>query len=233
MSLTRADLENGLMLRLWHESGQTTCATPAELDASADTTLASFPGSGDPWIFAYGSLIWNPLLDHEEHHLVTLHGFHRRFCLWSKTGRGTPQRPGLVLGLDRGGCCRGVAYRIPRDRARAEFRLLWRREMIAGAYTPKWLTIRGTLGGTSGEWRALAFVINRSHPNYTGKLSIDQTVQALASAAGRLGSSKDYLCQTVEGLRTHGVCDPHLTHLRARVLGESPAPLPDPADTCL
>lgn len=214
MSLTRADLESGLMLRLWRESGQMhRVLSETELDESADAALAAFPGEGDPWVFAYGSLVWNPLLDFSERELAVLHGFHRRFCLWSKTGRGSPDRPGLVLGLDRGGCCRGVAYRLDRAKARQEIRLLWRREMIAGAYAAKWMPIR--IG--EDEHHALAFVINRDHPNYAGKLPMEQLVETLATACGRLGSSRDYLFQTVEGLRAHGLTDPILEDLRARV----------------
>lgn len=214
MSLTRADLENGLMFRLWRESGQSQrVLSEAESDANAATMLAAFPGTGDPWIFAYGSLVWNPLLDYAERNLATLHGFHRRFCLWSKTGRGSPDKPGLVLGLDRGGCCRGIAYRIERAKAAEEFRLLWRREMIAGAYAAKWLPVKvGDL-----EAYALAFVIRREHPNYAGKLPCDQLVETLATACGRIGSSRDYLCQTVEGLRQHGIVDPLLEDLRTKV----------------
>lgn len=214
MSLTRADLESGLMLRLWRESGQAhRCMSEDELDASAHAVVDRYPGRGDPWVFAYGSLIWNPLLDFSDRRLATLRGFHRRFCLWSKTGRGTPDRPGLVLGLDRGGGCSGVAYRIPRDKCHHEFRLLWRREMIAGAYQARWVTIRI---GTETH-HALAFVIDRTHPNYAGKLPADRLVDTLATASGRLGSSRDYLFQTVEGLRTHGLSDPLLETLRKRV----------------
>ena len=165
------------------------------------------------WVFGYGSLIWNPLLEHEERRCATLHGFHRRFCLWSKTGRGTPERPGLVLGLDRGGCCRGVVYRVPQAKAREEFLLLWRREMLAVSYVPRWVPVR-----TEGrDVQALTFIINREHPNYTHKLTIDELVDTISTACGRLGSSRDYLCHTVDGLAAAGICDPFLTELRARV----------------
>ena len=143
--------------------------------------------------------------------------------------RGSPERPGLVLGLDRGGCCRGVAYRLDRAVAREELRLLWRREMLAASYSPRWISVR--LG--TQEVKAVAFIINRKHPNYAGKLSIDEMVQALATAVGGLGSSRDYLLHTIEGLRQHGVDDPHLRHLHAHVLGHRVAPQADPADACL
>jgi glutathione-specific gamma-glutamylcyclotransferase len=214
MSLTRTDLEQGLMRRLWRETGEVQgVLSEEELDASADAALDACPTDDDPWVFAYGSLIWNPLLEYDAREAVTLHGFHRRFCLWSKTGRGTPTQPGLVLGLEHGGCCRGVAYRIPRDKAMAEFRLLWRREMVTASYMPRWLIVRSE----DREFTALAFVINRTHPNYAGKLRMDEMVRAIACAAGRLGTSRDYLCQTVEGLVAHGLNDPFLVELQARV----------------
>lgn len=202
------------MQRLLHDAAPPyRVLTPAELDESADAALDAYPNSDDPWIFAYGSLIWNPLLEFAERRPATLHGFHRRFCLWSSFGRGTPDRPGLVLGLDHGGCCTGVAYRIPRDRARAELRLLWRREMVMAAYASRWLTIRDD----GFEATALAFVINRTHPNYAGKLNVDALVDVLANASGRLGSSRDYLFQTVDALASNGLSDPFLLDLRARV----------------
>jgi cation transport protein ChaC len=229
MVLTRELLQNGLMRQLWTSSGQPWRAlTDEELDASCEAKLAEY-GPGDPWIFGYGSLIWNPLLHYVDREPALLRGYHRRFCLWSRTGRGTPERPGLVLGLDRGGCCHGVAYRIERDVAREELRLLWRREMLAASYSPRWISVRTA----DGEVRALAFVVNRKHPNYTGKLPLDETVRALASAAGALGSAKDYLLHTYEGLQQHGVSDLHLHQLRDHVLGESSAPMADPAERCL
>ncbi|MSQ19965.1 MAG: gamma-glutamylcyclotransferase [Betaproteobacteria bacterium] len=229
MVLTRESLQNGLMRDLWHSSGQNhRVLTDAELDASVDAMLATF-GPGDPWVFGYGSLIWNPLLHFIDREAATLHGYHRRFCLWSRTGRGLPERPGLVLGLDRGGCCRGVGFRIERSVVREELRLLWRREMLAAAYTPRWITVR--VGGE--DVKAVAFIINRKHSNYAGRLTIDQTVQALATGIGSLGSSREYFLHTIDGLRQHGVDDPHLIHLRERVLGHEVAPQSDPADQCL
>jgi glutathione-specific gamma-glutamylcyclotransferase len=216
MSLTRADLEQGLMQRLFRDATVSLgyrLLSDQELAASLDSTLKAYPGEGDPWVFGYGSLIWNPLLEHVERQCAILRGYHRRFCLWSKTGRGTPERPGLVLGLDRGGCCRGVAYRIDAKKVRDEFTLLWRREMLSDSYVPRWVTIRAG----EREVCALTFIINRVHPNYARKIDMEELVDALATASGRLGSSRDYLCQTVEGLEASGITDSLLTELRARV----------------
>jgi cation transport protein ChaC len=221
MSLTREDLENGRMRRLWSE-----CAngprplSDEELDASIGCTLSGATPGADVWVFGYGSLIWNPLFHYEERRRATLRGFHRRFCLWSMMGRGSPERPGLVLGLDRGGACCGLAYRLPAGKAVSELKLLWRREMVVGSYVPRWARVE--TAGDGGrrcveELRALAFVVNHDHPNYAGRLAFDTVAHALADAHGHLGSSADYLFHTVDALAAHGLRDAHLERLRDRV----------------
>jgi cation transport protein ChaC len=126
-----------------------------------------------------------------------------------------------VLGLDRGGCCRGVSYRLPHYLAREELRLLWRREMAVGSYLPRWIRVVDETGGS--EHRAIAFVVNREHPSYTGKLDPELMVKALSRACGQVGSSADYLMHTVESLITHGIRDEHLIDLQRRVLAEMQA----------
>ena len=136
------------------------------LEDSLQAVLRSAHRAPDVWVFAYGSLIWNPVLEFDERIVVTAHGYHRSFCLWSRVNRGTPQNPGLVLGLDRGGRCSGIAYRIPQRLADDELHLLWRREMLLGSYAPRWVHV------THGEraFRALAFVVNRDRSGYAGRL---------------------------------------------------------------
>jgi cation transport protein ChaC len=237
MSLTREDLETGRMRRLWSE-----CATgprplsDEELEASIARVLAGACPGADVWVFGYGSLIWNPLFHYEERRRATLRGFHRRFCLWSIMGRGSPERPGLVLGLDNGGACCGLAYRLPAGKAVEELKLLWRREMVVGSYAPRWARVE-TAPGEGGrrcveELRALAFVVNHQHPNYAGRLALDAVAQALASARGHLGSSADYLFHTVDALAAHGLRDPHLEELRNRVQAHHASPvMPDRHDS--
>jgi|SRR5579871_4821183 len=225
MSLTRDALEQGFMRKMWHATGQGPTHTDEELMAAADAMLRR-AGPGDPWVFAYGSLIWNPLIHHVERRCATLRGYHRRFCLWSTASRGTPERPGLVLGLEYGGCCRGVALRIDRQIAREEFRLLWQREMLAGAYAPRWVPVKTA----RGEVRALTFVINRRHGQYAGRLTVEQIVEVMNSARGIIGSSREYLRQTVEGLKQHGIHDPGLHEIEARLLGSELAPVAGAAE---
>jgi cation transport protein ChaC len=151
--------------------------------------------------------------------VATVHGYHRSFCLWSRINRGTPEKPGLVLGLDRGGRCNGIVYRIPERVAEDELRLLWRREMLLGSYSPRWTVV--THGPRT--FRALAFVVNRDRSGYAGRLPAEQVVERLVHARGTIGTGLDYLRRTIDGLAAAGIRDPHLVNLDAlarRRLGE-------------
>src|SRR4030095_9112743 len=119
--------------------------------------------------------------------------------------------PGLVLGLDRGGACTGVVYRLPSPVAIDELHLLWRREMVTGSYRPKWVRVQ------TGDRTmiALAFTVRHDHPQYAGKLDIDTEAQIIANAAGAFGSSLDYLERTRVALVSHGIVDPYLERLCA------------------
>jgi cation transport protein ChaC len=237
MSLTREDLENGRMRRLWSEceSGPRPLSDE-ELNASIEGVLSGACPGADIWVFAYGSLIWNPLFHYDERRPATLRGFHRRFCLWSVMGRGSPEQPGLVLGLDRGGACCGLVYRLPAGKAANELRLLWRREMVVGSYVPRWARIETASGDGGGrcveELRALVFMVNHGHPNYAGRLAFDAVAHALASARGHLGSSADYLFHTVDALAAHGLRDAYLERLCERVRSRRAGPaMPDAHDS--
>jgi cation transport protein ChaC len=214
MTLSRRDLEEGRMRALYAAAVDARHAlTDEELAASLATTLKSKPAASDWWVFAYGSLLWNPLFPFEDARRGTLSGRRRRFCLWSLASRGTANQPGLVLGLDRGGSCHGVVYRLPARSARAELTLLWRREMVLGAYLPLWVTVRCD----AKPLVALAFVVDRAHRQYTGNLTLGEQAEVLATAAGAFGSSADYLERARVALVTHGIVDPYLERLAALV----------------
>lgn len=214
MSLTRSDLESGRLQEINTQSkSAASFLSEAELQGSLRDTLAQAPHS-DVWLFAYGSLIWNPIFRYVERRVGTIYGFHRRFCLWVPAGRGTPDNPGLVLGLDRGGSCRGIAFRIAAVDISSELLLVWQREMIVGSYVPRWVRV---FDGEQ-EFKAIAFVINRHHRRYAGDLSIETTVNSIATASGHLGSCADYLMQTVNGLLNVGIKDKHLLVLYNRVV---------------
>jgi len=190
--------------------------TDEERAASLDVTLAQRPDTGQGvWLFAYGSLIWNPALHFDQRRLARVHGWHRSFCLSTQAGRGTPANPGLVLGLDRGGACTGAAFHIPEALIEDELALLWRREMLSGSYRPRWVRLRGSDGAPFGH--AIAFTILRDGEHYAGCLSRDDIVRRLASACGVLGSSADYLFHTRDGLRSLGITDAGIEDLARRV----------------
>ncbi len=191
--------------------------TDAERHASLAALLAARPGpaGAGAWVFAYGSLIWNPAMRFLERRFARLHGWHRSFCLSTKAGRGSPELPGLVLGLDRGGACAGAAFLLAEDGLETELTLLWKREMLSGSYTPRWLRVRDGAGKPFGH--AIAFTINRHAAQYAGKLDDDELVHRLSQAKGALGSSADYLFQTREGLRLLGIVDRRIEHLAQQV----------------
>ena len=215
MGLTREDLENDVLRKSYEHLRHNVPLVPeAEFHASLERILAGWNPARDLWIFGYGSLIWNPLFHYVERRLACVHGFHRHFCLRSRTGRGSIENPGLVLGLDFGGCCNGVAFRIAARHARDELKLVWRREMTLGSYAPRWVKVRA-----SGKYlRAIAFVVKHEHPHYAGKLPLETTIAILASAHGRFGSGADYLYQTVDCLAANGIHDAYLVALRERVM---------------
>ncbi|MGE5161522.1 MAG: gamma-glutamylcyclotransferase [Betaproteobacteria bacterium] len=192
-----------------------------EMEASLQRALAPWDGASPAWVFGYGSLIWKPELVFDRRLATRVHGYHRRLCLWSRVNRGTPECPGLVAGLDRGGSCAGVAYRVPAREVRRQFERLWEREMFMGSYAPRWLRCRAADGT---EVRALAFVVRRDVANYAGKLSEAQILDVFRrGSSGRFGTSLDYLVNTVRSLREHGLRDPHFERL-ARHAGVAAGP---------
>jgi cation transport protein ChaC len=183
------------------------------LERSLDAALAGREPEAPLWIFAYGSLMWNPGLVYVAKRIGTVYGFHRNFCLWSRINRGTPERPGLVLTLERGGSCRGLAFRLAGSTSRDELRRLWRREMSLGSYHPRWVDCHAG----AQRFPVLAFIVNRACSGYAGKLPMDAMVQSLATARGQFGSSAEYLFQTQAALESHGIRDVHVKRLAERV----------------
>jgi cation transport protein ChaC len=213
--LTREDLENDTLRRHREDTRHHVPVVPQEeFDASFERVLEGWNSTDDVWVFGYGSLIWNPLVKFAEHRLAIINGFHRCFCLRSRHGRGSVEAPGLMLGLDFGGACKGLAFRIAADHVRHELKLVWRREMVAGSYVPRWLSARTG----PGRVKAIAFVVNHAHQHYLGKLPPETIIKTLATAHGRFGSGADYLYQTVDCLAKHGVRDSYLSHLRDQVM---------------
>jgi len=181
--------------------------------AATDSMLSDWNGVDDLWVFAYGSLIWRPSFEWRERHCVTLRGYHRSLCLWSHDHRGSQDLPGVVFGLNRGGSCRGVAYRISGEQVRSTFEQLWAREMVTGAYTPRWIRC----DGPQGPIRALAFLLNRRCHEYTGVLPEDRLLDAIRHAVGMSGPCIEYVVQTHAALHDHGIQDRSLCSLVNRL----------------
>ena len=156
---------------------------------------------GDFWIFGYGSLMWDPGFPHVEVRLALLHGYHRAFCVDSTRYRGTKARPGLVLGLDRGGSCRGLAYRVPAAEADPVYAYLEEREMTTRVYRPSWLKV----ATPAGPLLAGAYVVDPAHSNYMGHLSRAEVVARIRHGRGTRGSNLDYLRNTVRHLEAMGL----------------------------
>ncbi len=164
---------------------------------------------GDLWVFAYGSLMWNPAFPFVESHSALLRGYHRSFCIWSARYRGTPQRPGLVLGLDRGGACRGIAYRIAQERVAEALALLWEREMRRLTYRPR--VVKVAVQGARID--ALTFVADPRRPSYAGAMTEEEVADRIACCAGVRGANVEYLANTLRHLQALGLRDAHLARI--------------------
>lgn len=186
--------------------------THPELVASLEATLAQRQ-PGPVWLFAYGSLIWRPECPAVAVRRARVHGYHRGLYLWSQLHRGTPEQPGLVLGLDRGGSCSGFAYQLPDDQLDDHLLALWKREMPDGSYRPRWLQCHLDDGS---KVQALGFVLKRNLPCYAGSLSDDILNRVLTEACGHFGTTLEYVERTITALRAHAMPDRNLEALLQR-----------------
>lgn len=180
-----------------------------------DALLGTRPRGPDTWLFAYGSLIWKPELAHVEARKATAFGWHRSFCFRIERFRGTKDCPGLMMSLDRGGQCRGVAFRLAPDGLREQLTKVLRREISVKPTNniPRWITVQSD----QGPLRALAFVMNRNSRFYVGRRPLEEVADVLARACGHWGSGAEYLRNTVVHLEQHGIHDRNLWRLQALV----------------
>jgi cation transport protein ChaC len=191
-------------------------ATEEDCAALVDAILRSAP-SDEVWIFAYGSLIWNPAFEVVESKRATIAGYQRSFCLgWDRWFRGTKENPGLMMVLDEGGSCEGMAFRLPANGKAANLTSLMRREvrLIPHSFPPRWVTVSTN---DDGDLPAVTFVIDRSAPGYVGGLTYEQVADALAAAIGPVGSMAEYLHRTVAKLEELNIHDERLWELQELV----------------
>ena len=215
MPLSRDSLsDDSFKQRMLDEApGVMTLMDPEAFEASRRAMIERARETGAFWVFAYGSLIWNPIAEIAERRPARLVGHSRRFCMWAPIGRGTPEEPGLWLALDEGGVCDGVALRLPEGQWEEETTIIWRREMISGAYRPAWVTLE-TAEGPLG---ACAFLSNPAHDRYVEEVSHDRKVRAIAEGEGSLGTCRSYLYDLADGLARHGLSDPYIDRLAREV----------------
>jgi cation transport protein ChaC len=216
MSLTPAHVAR--VTRLVPDAGAS--AGPMQTDADyaerVAMILASHPAPDQPTrLFAYGSLIWKPEIPHEAEVQAVAPGWHRSFCLRQMRFRGSPEVPGLMMALDRGGSCKGMLYTLPKADLPGQLDRLFRREFTVKPITnmPRWISVR-----VDGQRQpALAFVMNRASANYAGRMSPEGVADVLARACGHIGSGAEYLCNTVSHLEAKGIHDTGLWQLQRLV----------------
>lgn len=184
--------------------------------AASQDPLSHLP-PGDMWVFGYGSLMWNPGFPHLRAKRAHIHGYHRDLCVWSWVHRGTRAHPGLVLGLDRGGSCVGIAHRVAGADRDAAITYLYERELVTHVYVPVVLRVR--IDGEGLE-PALAFVVDRRHPQYAGTLSPAVAANAIRHARGRSGHNVDYFTSTIAHLDELGIRCPRLHGIERVLLGD-------------
>ncbi|GGA35259.1 gamma-glutamylcyclotransferase [Pelagibacterium lentulum] len=173
-----------------------------------------------PWVFGYGSLIWRPGFAFEMAERALLRGAHRRLCILSHRHRGTPERPGLVFGLERGGSCLGMAFKVRPDHWRDVREYLREREQVTGVYKEALRNVRLASGATV---QALVFLADQSHSQYAGRLSLDQQLELVAGARGESGDNRDYVINTAAHLAQIGIIDRPIVELSSRLQAKKPA----------
>jgi glutathione-specific gamma-glutamylcyclotransferase len=183
------------------------------------------PAAGELWVFGYGSLMWRPDFPFLERVEARLIGAHRALCVYSFVHRGTPERPGLVLGLDRGGTCRGIAYRVAAAERPATVAYLRAREQVTMIYRECvrriWLRRE-----PEAPVPALCFMVDRAHPQYAGRLSLERQLHHVRQGFGQSGANRDYVIATVAAMEALGLRETELHLLAERLKGAHEAAPP-------
>jgi cation transport protein ChaC len=194
------------------------CLQPASAEdrGAAAAARAETGGKSDFWVFGYGSLMWRPGFAHTEMQKARLYGYRRALCVYSHVHRGTPERPGLVLGLDRGGSCLGLAFRVPGEFEEEVMAYLRARELVTRVYLEKRLPLRLQ----TGRWvSAVCYVVDRTHEQYAGDLDLGRAAARVVGAVGRSGPNEEYVRNTVAHLKALGIRDHRLEALVREIAG--------------
>jgi cation transport protein ChaC len=223
--ISRESIQKGFFQKMAAEAeaqGLIKLTSEEDRENSWRETLRTNPNAdGSVWVFAYGSLLWNPAFKLVDQQPAILHGYHRDFNLRTYIGRGCSKQPGLVLGLEQGGSCEGQILKIDPDAIEEEMHVLWSREMVASAYHPVWCEVKcndkSITSSKEPKPSAIAFVMDTNYMHYAGELSFQERCHDLAHGTGQLGCASDYLFETVNALRNHGIHDALLESYAAEV----------------
>jgi cation transport protein ChaC len=196
-------------------------AMPAKILSEAESS------KGDLWVFGYGSLMWRPGFEFLEQVPARLIGEHRALCVYSFDHRGTPEKPGLVLGLDRGGACRGIAFRVAAQHHNHTVQYLRSREQTTNVYRE---VTRSVWLENEARQRvsALAYVVDRGHVQYAGRLSLAEQLRHVQQGHGRSGNNRDYVLSTAKSIEAQGFRDQQLHQLALMLHDDTPLHLHPP-----
>jgi glutathione-specific gamma-glutamylcyclotransferase len=183
-----------------------------------EMSTQSKPDNGDLWVFAYGSLMWRPGFDFLERHTARMVGAHRALCVYSFVHRGTPEKPGLVFGLDRGGACRGIVYRVAAQKRTATIEYLRAREQVTLVYRE---AVRSAWIDEDPKRRveALCYMVDRGHRQYAGRLTVARQLHFVRQGHGRSGPNREYVLDAVKAIEALGYRETELHLLVARLKG--------------
>lgn len=218
--INRDTLTNNLVKKMVLQRGGDHTVLSDEGLLASRRALISDDYQGDIWVFGYGSLLWNPVITISDQIQGRIYGYHRQFCLKTEVGRGSPENPGLVLGLDIGGSCVGIAMKVSGDEPIHELDLLWRREMLNSSYHPQLINFHADDDEKKAK-KVVTFVMNRNHKSYVKNCPMPEKARMIASATGFAGPCRDYLIETHKALLELGIKDDYIQEIYHAVMSHS------------
>jgi cation transport protein ChaC len=223
--LTKDAIDSGSYLQ--HFESIAELWTLEQIDASLQHTLRAKPSCADGvWIFAYGSLMWNPMIEFEACRVATLVGWQRSFCLDMTIGRGTSAKPGRMLALCREGTTHGLAFQLQTATLNEDLRRIWIREMVLGSYRPIWAPVQLDNGAATA---AIVFVTDESSTQFRADSTVDTVAPLIGSASGKFGTNAEYLFRLQATLATWRLTDPYVESIIAAIPGNVPRTIESPA----